>query len=358
MFATLPAPAPVYKAGAKPAAWRAIRRVADKQRSAAADAFLGAVHGMREACDLDGLAEALESGRIEPALRIADPLGMQAALLPLIAILNECFLQGSAAAGSQLVDLLQIGHRTKRAEPADILKAGQARYALRFDLVNPDAVKWANQNAGRLITQIGDQTREGIQAIIVRGQKDGIAPRELAKLIRDQGIGLNRPQALALMNYRDGLKAAGLSPAKQQQLIERKVERDIKYRSLMIARHELLQAANEGQRRIWAASADAGLIPETTKRKWIITPDDRLCPLCSQMTGERAITGLKQPWQTPRGPVSNPQQIHVMCRCAQGLVIDLDAARAQAEEAIAEPSIELQAIMPALSAVMSRLLEE
>ena len=42
------------------------------------------------------------------------------------------------------------------------------------------------------------------------------------------------------------------------------------------------------------------------QRKWIITPDDRLCELCEQMTGERAFAPLDGQFDTPNGPMDGP----------------------------------------------------
>lgn len=348
MLVALPPPAPIYKAAprAKREPWRELRTIAERREARLRRELQAAFETVREAVDLDALEEALTLQRVQSALDVVGLDALQQTLIAPVAIVREAFLLGAGVAGEQLLDLL-FPARIQKADEQIIVEAVQphARLYMRFDLDHPAAAAWANQNAGRLIANISEETRKGVQRLIVRGIDEGIPPKPLAKLIRNAGIGLTQPQAGALLNYRKGLLKAGAKPERVDLLIDRRGKKMLQYRALVIARHELLSAANAGQSQLWDASVKAGLLPSETKRQWILTPDDRLCPLCSQMRGEIAVTGMDQPWQTPRGPVLIPQQIHVQCRCAQGLKIDLGVARAQAQQAIAAPSPELQRLL-------------
>ena len=340
-FVAISARAPVYKARPKPEEWRAIRHAAERRERAMRGELRQAFAELQGSIDVERVEDACATGRVGAVLDAINFEALRPGLIVAIGTLNEALVEGGSVAGRQLVDLLFPVVEKKKED-------GRAKFDIRFDLTNPAAVQWASQNAGRLVTQISGDTKAGVQALVTRAFEQGIPPKQLAQLIQQQGIGLTAPQAIALSNYRARLVADGLKPERVQLLTQRKYDQQIKYRSHVIARHELLQASNTGQLLLWQESVGAGLIPETTQRKWIITPDDRLCELCSQMRGERAITGLKQPWSTPKGEVTNPQQIHVQCRCAQGLVIDLKAAQAQAQAAIAQPSQTLQQLMPKL----------
>lgn len=343
MLQLLPAPAPVYKAQPKPEQWRAIRHVAETRERSMARAVRDAFTDLIASIQPDRLLQACESKRVQAVIDEI-PFGtLQAGFIHAAAIVNDALVAGGNIAGAQLID--QLFPVQKASASAS---AGKSKLDLRFDLTNPAAVKWASNNSARMITQVSADTQKGVQALVVRAFEQGIPPRDLARMIREQGIGLTAPQAIALGNFRAGLVTAGLKAERIQVLTQRKYAQQITHRSMVIARHELLQASNRGQSLLWSESTSAGLIPDTTKRKWIITPDDRLCPICAQMTGDRAVTGLTESWSTPNGSVDIPQQIHIMCRCAQGLAINLNVARAQAEAAIANPSPQLQALMPKL----------
>lgn len=350
-FVAIAARAPVYKAQPKPEQWRAIRHAAERRERAMRSALAEAFADVRDAVDVEALMRACEARFLQGVLD-AIPFGrLQASLIPAIAIINAALTEGGSIAGRQLVEQLFPIRKAGNLYDFEIAKKkSRAKYDIRFDLTNPAAVRWASENAGRLITQVSNETKKGVRVLVERAFVQGIPPRPLAKLIRESGIGLTRPQSTALTNYMNQLIADGLTDDRIRQLIARRGEKMLQYRSLVIARQELLQASNRGQSLLWSEAGAAGLIPaETQKRKWIITRDDRLCPLCAQMTGERAITGVNEPWSTPTGEVTIPQQIHVMCRCAQGLVIDLNVAREQAAEAVANPSPELARLMPNLA---------
>ena len=353
-FVAIPARAPVYKARPKPEEWRAIRHAAERREPVMRRELLQAFADLRDALDTfsatDRLEQACATGRVQAVLDAIPFEALRPGMIHAIAVLNDALVEGGAVAGRQLVDRLFPVKKIGNVIAVDFAKKkeGRAKFEVRFDLTNPEAVKWASANSGRLVTQITNDTKAGVQALVVRAFEQGIPPRDLAKLIQQQGIGLTAPQAIALSNFRNRLIADGVKPDRIQLLTQRKYDQQIKYRSHVIARHELLTASNKGQSLLWQQSVGAGLLPETTKRKWIITPDDRLCPLCAEMRGERAITGLKEPWSTPKGEVTTPQQIHVQCRCAQGLVIDLKAAQAEAQAAIANPNEQLKALMPKL----------
>jgi hypothetical protein len=362
-FVVIPARPPVHKGAPKAEAWRAIRAVADRYLRPMIAALEQAFADLGDAIDLDALQEAVESGHVRAVLDAIDFAKLQQLLIQPIAILNHGFLEASAIAGQQLLQQILQPAAAQGAKPK-LRRHGEliiveavgpsdrgddglrGRYRLRFNEANPAALRWASRNAGRFITEISDETRAGIQELVGRALNDGWAPRDLARLIRDQGIGLTRPQAQALLNYRQRLVADGAKPERIAQLTDRKSKQQIKYRSEVIASHELLSASNSGQSLLWREAVRTDLLGAATKRKWIITPDDRLCPLCAQMRGERAITGMDEPWSTPRGDVMIPQGIHVRCRCAQGLVIDEPGGgRARFRAALADPSSELLEIL-------------
>jgi hypothetical protein len=69
-----------------------------------------------------------------------------------------------------------------------------------FDAKNREAQKIAREYSAAQITLIDTETKLAIRQIIARSIRDGIPPREAARLIRDL-VGLNRPQAIQLSDY-------------------------------------------------------------------------------------------------------------------------------------------------------------
>lgn len=87
------------------------------------------------------------------------------------------------------------------------------------------------------------------------------------------------------------------------------------YTGNTIARTETLTASNQGQQGLWQEAKRQGLLnPETTRRVWLVTNDDRLdTEICEPLDGEE--TTLDTPF--PGGIMSPPA--HPSCRCSLAL---------------------------------------
>jgi hypothetical protein len=223
-----------------------------------------------------------------------------------------------------------------------------AGFAGSFDLVNDQAVVWAEQRAGELVTAVDDQTRQAVAALVVRGQQGDLAASEIARQIKPL-IGLTGPQATAAMNYRDALvarqlqarygqDAAGvlrgqwaLSPwrggALDQDRIDRLVDqyagRQRAWRAEMIARTESIRAANEGDMLAWDETIRrGGADGYTLTRTWSVTNDDRSCEECLSLDGEviesEPVTETSRPTVASMGSFSGGIEAppaHASCRC-------------------------------------------
>jgi hypothetical protein len=89
------------------------------------------------------------------------------------------------------------------------------------------------------ITVITEETREAIRERLVAGLAKGQPPADLARNLRDL-IGLNRPQATALANFRAQLEAAGRDPAQIERMVARRSTRMLNQRARVIAGNECL----------------------------------------------------------------------------------------------------------------------
>lgn len=175
---------------------------------------------------------------------------------------------------------------------------------------------WARQHSAKLVVGITDQTRRGLRDAIVRAIQSGQSPARLVPEI-EASIGLNRLQVTALLNRADEWREAGLSVDRINARLARYAAQLRKQRARVIARHELLQAANEGRRQQWEREARDGLIaPDRWEREWvaIVPSDGRTCRYCIEQDGQRApINGVY-----PNGDDGPPG--HVLCRCTENLV--------------------------------------
>lgn len=226
-----------------------------------------------------------------------------------------------------------------------------------FDLVNDRAVAWAREHAGNLVAGVNDETRQLVAQVVARGQQGELSPDGIAREIRPL-LGLTPAQAQAALNYRDGLvrhqiaerfgqDAAGalrnsyvLSPWKggklDQQRIDKLylqyVERQRRYRAETIALTETVRAAEKGKRLAWQAELDSGGGDGMVMvREWSTTRDDRACPECIRLDGEKLTSRPSWPGAPAQveemgrfpGGIDGPPA-HPRCRCVT--VITLESA--------------------------------
>jgi hypothetical protein len=289
---------------------RAIRRLEGPARQA----FIEAVFRARGRASQVRLTTLLAEGRLDEAFRVA----------------VEAWESASAGwriqVGRQLRDALETG--------ADV--AGRMTGVLqgRFDVTNPAAVMWAQRESASLVTRVSAETRVALRAIVMRSVREGITPVNAARLIQHT-VGLTARQEAAVAGFRARLQALQARPAgaavetalgrvanrtlgaRLGGLVARYGARLLAQRALLIARTEIMAAANEGQRQLWEQGVAAGEVDRSElEREWIVTDDDRLCDLCEPLDGARAEIGE----EFPRGGGMGPP-LHPACRCTEGLVV-------------------------------------
>jgi len=148
-----------------------ILRVADSLQPAVRKTFVDAVNTLKSRVPLGELTELLEAGKLSQAI---DTLN--------ISLTSEEL--------APIRDALQDAVRRTATPTA-------AEFGLSFDVVQPRAVRWATEQAGRLIVQIDSETRQAVADIVSKGLREGVAPRQQALLIREI-VGLTRRDAGAV----------------------------------------------------------------------------------------------------------------------------------------------------------------
>jgi hypothetical protein len=142
---------------------------------------------------------------------------------------------------------------------------------MKFDVSNPAAVAWAKEHAGELAVGISDTTEQAIKDAVAQALESGDDPA-------------------------DAIEAA-VGDADRADLI---------------ARTEVMTAANEGQRQAWDQATEAGLLTGDEQAVWIATED--ACPECEALDGETRSLDGEYPDDGGDGP-----PLHPNCRCTEGL---------------------------------------
>lgn len=301
--------------------WRVIHRVADANRNSLATYLRDAFMATHDAIDLQQLQRDIESGNrflvVATVTRAIDELdaALRDSLYPRLL---------SVAVDGGLAAL-----RSARAR-GGLLRTNVAmrnnQFTMQFDAQSPRTIAWARTRAAQLVTEISTVTRDAIRALLSTAFVEGLAPRRLATFIRS-AVGLRTDQIRTLQRYIETLPAT-LTEAQRLSRIGRRTSKLLRQRAVLIARTEVITAANTGQRELWLQARDGGLLPTEQKRVWITTPDSRNdnCPICPPMDGQ--IRGLEEQFVTGEGGLVDGPTAHPNCRCGVGLATRDDISRA------------------------------
>lgn len=300
--------------------WKSVHRAADAHVDRVAEVIERELGALRTSLDTGRIRDALERRDRTRAMRVVQDA--------LAAIDREALTEALHAV---LVEGANAASRSSHAR-GGFLRAAQLQMEMEFDGTNPEALHFAQAQAGELITNVSDETIASVRSLIVNSFKEGAPPALTARQIRNL-IDLTEQHAQAVSALQTELESAEGGElftrmdgrfrvrvpegGADSEFIERRVgqyrERLRSYRARNIARTETIKAANEGQRQLWTQAQERGLLPTDVQKVWIGTPDGRMCPECATLDGETArvddsfSTGIQRP----------PQ--HPSCRCAIGL---------------------------------------
>jgi hypothetical protein len=293
-----------------PEPWQPILDIADKLQPEARRLFLKAFNDVRASINIEQLAEAIRVGDFSRTMRLLNLDPAAGSFQEVRNLFAKAFQQAGVAA--------------TQSPPGGFL--------LRFDMRNPFIPRIIDQHIGMMIVEIDANTRGAVQAIIQTAFREGGHPYQTAKLIQDV-VGLHSRWANAVQKYRGQLIADGKTPWRVEDLTARYANRLRKKRAISIARTETITAANMGQLESWRQSVEAGNLPVDVKKKWLVTPDDRLCKRCAPMRLHEPV-GLGEMFTSnkvgfPPGPLEDAPlmmvlqpTLHPQCRCTMALSVD------------------------------------
>lgn len=154
---------------------------------------------------------------------------------------------------------------------------------MSFDAGNPHAKEWVKAQALDLVEGISDTTREEIRGLIDDAFEAGNTDLDVDELTT---------RITDLINDSD--------------------------RADKIARTETMRAANQGQLEAWDQAEEQGLLTGDELKEWIVTPDDRLCPICEPLDGVQV--GRDEPFDVDGEQLDGPPA-HPRCRCTTALAL-------------------------------------
>lgn len=307
--------------------YRWLHDLADSAAEGVREAFLKAVEKIRGTAKEQELFDALATEDIDKVLEVLD--------------IEQQFAD---AVRSQVMPALEDTMiAAGRQAPAETIPAKTGEISMRFDITNPNVVRFIRQYDLNLIQQISDDSREAVRNVIANALEFGGHPREQARMIRES-IGLTQNQVAAVDNFQRMLESGDrnaltrelrdhrfdatldrtlgddateeLSADQIDTMVTRYRERMLNARAYNIARTETIRAAESGKQLAWRQATDEGLLSRTTLRQgWLVTPDDRLCVICAAiplMNPDGVPLGGS--FATLEGPIAAPPA-HPQCRC-------------------------------------------
>lgn len=231
--------------------------------------------------------EALRSARTLPEIQAAVhgiPEAVRAALLDvLVAPLKATLDAGGQAGLTILRPLLKAaeGFRALKPQVKGEPHSEVGPFGLAFNLSDENAIQWAEDHAAELAKGLSDTTRDDIADAVSRALDEG----DLDRL------------------YEDVLDAVGDDD-----------------RAELIAHHETMLSASEGQRQGWDQAVEKGLLSEKAQRVWIATADQHVCPICESL--DQTTTDLDGVYTDLDGETYDGPPSHVSCRCSEGITGD------------------------------------
>ena len=237
-------------------------------------------------------------------------------------------LSGQPTTIHALIDSMVIAKATPRPEEAvyaQILVDSAKIQGVVLDLQSPWVQQAAQKLAADLVTNVNGSTKRAIRQIIFESIRDGVPPGNYVGADGVSRLGSHdRIRAIVGLTERDAI--AVVRRAESGRAVKQYRAKLLRARAMNIARTETMRAANMGQQLAWQEMASNNLIDMSRFRQsWMVTPDDRLCPLCAPMDGKLSPLGsvfesnergvLPSERVSYMGETVDGPPLHSRCRC-------------------------------------------
>lgn len=348
---------------------RQLEQLAVKLEPAFARAFMKAIRDVANQAGVQLIGDLLQAGRVDDVLTV---LGLdEPRFADLTEAMRNAYKEGGQVGAKEMpkirlsLDPVITGSYAPRSA-SPVLRT-------QFDLRNPAAERWLQENSSRLVTGIVNDQRSLIRGVLQEGIAIGRNPRQSAlDLVGRVGqtgqrtggvVGLTAQQGQFVANARaqlasgdpelmaeyfsrqrrdkrlDGIVkraiAAGkpVSPADIDRIAGRYADRLLALRGEVIARTESITAMNAGREEGFRQQIVAGgLDPQNVRCTWSATGDDRTRHSHQAINGQKRAFG--EPFETPSGALmlfpgdtslGAPPEETIGCRCTKQYRVDMTA---------------------------------
>jgi hypothetical protein len=303
-------------------------RVAERMEPEVSGAFLSAASKYQKTIEESAIRSALVSGNEEVLAAVLSPSKFSSVMAN-DGRFEKAFANTLAAGGEATAKVLEDAFGVRPST---------------FKAADPNAVIFAREQAGTLIVQISDDVLEATRLVLAASQEYGLTTAQQARAIRevvalppnwaDAPLNLaneieqgwaskatsRRLSAADKAQIRKRIKEGTVDAAFIEEMTEKYTASLLNRRALNIARTETMRSAIQGQQMEWGSALREGILPKSTKRVPIVTPDDRLRETHAAVPGmNQGGVGLSEPFETPWGPMMNPPW-EPLCRCGTGLI--------------------------------------
>lgn len=304
----------------------AIDRIANRLEPQLRKRFLAAVQAAKGDIDLVALERAVIAGSTMLAEDAVDVDEWEETFAPVKIDSRAGFVAGALAAYA-IIEQMSGGIPPQEQFPMpNDAPENPFRLIGKFDLINPESVRYAERKLPEIVGAYREHARENIRDIVTEAVSGKHTVQEAAQLIK-QEIGLTRQYAKAVRSYREKLIAEGMQQDKVAKKVERYRDKLLRARAKTIARTEILQAQAAGQRVLWNEAARNGLINrQTAKNVWVTHFDERECPICAELDGQEVPFGSVYTHPVlgslnSFGEPLLPTHAHPNCRCSEDLIL-------------------------------------
>lgn len=185
-----------------------------------------------------------------------------------------------------------------------------------FDKEDENTIETIETRNQETITQFVNESKYAVNNRMKDVYNKGVYPYLAARYLSEH-IGLTRRQSQAVENFRQKRMEDGKTQEVATKEAREYAKRSREYRAVRASATESMKAANQGYLEVVNQGVRAGVIADSLVRKrWITTPDDRLCEHCAPMHGQ--TQRLNRYFTGTLGQVLTPPY-HPLCRCATSI---------------------------------------
>lgn len=272
--------------------WQKLHSIADDHEDDFREHFLEATGNVKDELILERMKEGFEAGDVNQVMRQVDWQNYGLDLEPLMRDYTVTIQE----AGQDVIAHLPPNYRN-----------------VNFNINHPRVIEYVQERSGFLIEAITEGNRRAVRNIITDAHIRGYHPDVAARHIRNV-VGLTDRQSRAVDNYVNRLIEDGVPQRHAFERGEEYSERLLDYRAERIARTETMEAVNTAQHETILQGVEQDIIPEAdTIKRYLVTPDDRLCDFCSPVEDQEQ--DIRAEFTTPLGNFQYPP-IHPNCRCS------------------------------------------